>query len=344
MADFGPGASVILSSRSNSTNSSALVCGEYSTDPTEIVVISIHFDGASRGNPGEAAIGGVISFNKTWIPSYSNPREYSAYIGYHTNNSAEYQALLYGVYQIVEYILPAITKPVELYIFGDSELVIKQLRGEYRVRNPVLELYHKNLMRLFGHFIRVSAFHIDRSNNRTADGLANHALDNKGSMMLMANVTETGVAFDFVKREKESRNDGGEATAMASVPVVAFAAAASAAAVSHPTPVVPSPPPGRAEQMRRVQDEGLALFRRKNADYGDAFADYGPVGVIVRMGDKIRRLASIHSKGVSLVNDESIRDTLIDLHNYSAMAVMLLDEEKKKTENAEKEMEEDVSA
>ena len=71
----------------------------------------------------------------------------------------------------------------------------------------------------------------------------------------------------------------------------------------------------------------LELFAKKNADYGDAFADYGPVGVIVRMGDKIRRLQNITKNSVSFVKDESIRDTLIDLHNYAAMAVMLIDEE-----------------
>lgn len=82
----------------------------------------------------------------------------------------------------------------------------------------------------------------------------------------------------------------------------------------------------RVEQLSKVQKEALELFRKKNADYGDSFATYGPVGVIVRMGDKISRLTSVTNNGVNLVNDESIRDTLIDLHNYSAMAVMLMDE------------------
>ena len=84
----------------------------------------------------------------------------------------------------------------------------------------------------------------------------------------------------------------------------------------------------RVKQMQLVQREAIELFARKNADYGDAFADYGPIGVIVRMGDKIRRLSQVTSSGVNMVNTESIRDTLIDLHNYSAMAIMLLDEEK----------------
>ena len=59
----------------------------------------------------------------------------------------------------------------------------------------------------------------------------------------------------------------------------------------------------------------LPSFKKKNADYGDAFANYGVVGVLVRMGDKIARLQSITTKCVSLINTESLRDTLIDLHN-----------------------------
>ena len=86
--------------------------------------------------------------------------------------------------------------------------------------------------------------------------------------------------------------------------------------------------PDRVSQLAAVQEEGLELFKRKNADYGDSFANYGPIGVLVRMGDKIQRVVSITDREVALVNDESLRDTLIDLHNYSAMAIMLMDEKK----------------
>ena len=82
----------------------------------------------------------------------------------------------------------------------------------------------------------------------------------------------------------------------------------------------------RVEQMKAVQQEGLELFARKNADYGDAFAKYGVIGVLMRLEDKLQRAMSITKQGVTLVNDEGIRDTLIDLHNYAAMAIMLLDE------------------
>jgi len=82
----------------------------------------------------------------------------------------------------------------------------------------------------------------------------------------------------------------------------------------------------REMEYFKVHTEAFELFLKKNKDYGDAFAKYGPVGVIVRIGDKIQRLSSVTKNGVHLVNNESLRDTLIDLHNYAAMAVMLLDE------------------
>jgi hypothetical protein len=82
----------------------------------------------------------------------------------------------------------------------------------------------------------------------------------------------------------------------------------------------------RIEQMTQVQDEALRLFERKNSDYGDAFAKYGVIGVLIRMEDKIQRCISISKNGVNLVDDEKLRDTLIDLHNYAAMGIMLLDE------------------
>jgi hypothetical protein len=87
----------------------------------------------------------------------------------------------------------------------------------------------------------------------------------------------------------------------------------------------------RVNQMTTIQKEALNIFTKKNHDYGDSFATYGPTGVIVRIGDKIQRLHSITRKGIAMVNDESIRDTLMDLHNYCAMAIMLMDEDKDKS-------------
>lgn len=85
----------------------------------------------------------------------------------------------------------------------------------------------------------------------------------------------------------------------------------------------------RVRQMKAVQAKALELFAKKNADYGDAFAKFGVIGVLMRIEDKIQRSLSITKNGVNLVSDESIRDTLLDLHNYAAMALMLLDEDHK---------------
>jgi len=82
----------------------------------------------------------------------------------------------------------------------------------------------------------------------------------------------------------------------------------------------------RVEQLESVQKDALELFKKKNADYGDAFAKFGVIGVLMRIEDKIQRSLSISKKNITMVNDESIRDTMIDLHNYAAMAIMLLDE------------------
>ena len=80
--------------------------------------------------------------------------------------------------------------------------------------------------------------------------------------------------------------------------------------------------------MKQIQTTALELFRKKNSDYGDAFAKFGVIGVLMRIEDKIQRSLSITKNGVILVDDEGIKDTLLDLHNYSAMALMLLDENK----------------
>ena len=78
----------------------------------------------------------------------------------------------------------------------------------------------------------------------------------------------------------------------------------------------------RVEQMIKIQKEVFT----KNIDYCDAFVKYGVIGVLMRIEDKLQRSMSITKNGVNLISDEGIRDTLIDLYNYSAMALMVLDE------------------
>ena len=86
------------------------------------------------------------------------------------------------------------------------------------------------------------------------------------------------------------------------------------------------------EKYKCIHHVALELFTQKNADYGDAFSEYGPVGVLVRIGDKIKRLQTITSTGVTMIKDEKMKDTLLDLHNYSAMALMLIIDDAEKQE------------
>ena len=80
------------------------------------------------------------------------------------------------------------------------------------------------------------------------------------------------------------------------------------------------------QKFKSIQQEGYELFKKKNKDYGDSYKDHGLIGILVRMNDKINRCISINQNNVSMVNTESLKDTLIDLHNYSIMAIMELDE------------------
>lgn len=82
----------------------------------------------------------------------------------------------------------------------------------------------------------------------------------------------------------------------------------------------------RVEQMESIQKNALELFKRKNQDYGDAFAKFGIIGILMRIEDKIQRAISINKNKVELVNDETVKDTLLDLHNYAAMGLMLLED------------------
>ena len=81
----------------------------------------------------------------------------------------------------------------------------------------------------------------------------------------------------------------------------------------------------RVEQMEIIQKEAMELFKKKNTDYGDSFAKFGVIGVLMRIEDKIQRALSIQKNNITLVEDEKIKDTLLDLHNYAAMALMLLE-------------------
>ena len=126
----------------------------------------LHIDGASRGNPGPAAIGVVIADEDGTVLA-----QVSEYIGQATNNVAEYKALLRGLKEAERLGVES------LLIYGDSQLMIRQMNREYRVRHPgLLPLYNQaqDLVRVFRD---VSFVHVPREKNASADELANRALD-----------------------------------------------------------------------------------------------------------------------------------------------------------------------
>ncbi len=127
--------------------------------------LTICFDGASRGNPGRAAIGVVV------LKDGAPVREIGETIGRTTNNVAEYRALLRGLEEAAA--LGART----VRICSDSELVVRQLSGQYHVRSPQLAPLHRQAVSRLRQFDEVSVVYVPREQNRGADALANRALD-----------------------------------------------------------------------------------------------------------------------------------------------------------------------
>jgi ribonuclease HI len=124
-------------------------------------------DGGSRGNPGPSGIGVVIEDAKTGEVL----EEHAKFLGHTTNNQAEYQAVVLALTRAVA--LGA--KHIE--IVADSELLIKQANGEYKVKNPDLQLRFREMKGLEAQLDRVTYRHVRREFNKAADKLANQAMD-----------------------------------------------------------------------------------------------------------------------------------------------------------------------
>ena len=128
-------------------------------------------DGGSRGNPGQAAIGCVLE-----DPARGETlREHYECIGIETNNVAEYRALIEGLKIAMRY------HPNSIVCHLDSELLVKQLNGEYKVRMPALRNYYDEIKELIPAFSEVTFVHIPREDNYRADALVNKALDDHPS-------------------------------------------------------------------------------------------------------------------------------------------------------------------
>jgi len=135
--------------------------------------ITIYCDGGSRGNPGPAALG-------IYIPQLK--KEYSQYLGKATNNDAEYQAIIFALKKIKQLVGKEKTKKTEIEIKADSELIVNQLNGEYKIKEKSLIPFFIEIWNLKQDFRKINFKHIPREQNKGADRLVNKELDSQNSL------------------------------------------------------------------------------------------------------------------------------------------------------------------
>ncbi len=147
----------------------ALTGREPADDAPSMIGGTLHLfsDGGSRGNPGQAAVAAILE-----DPTHGNVlKEYKERIGIETNNVAEYRALIGGLKMAKNY------QPNRLICHLDSELIVRQLNGQYQVKMPTLKVYFDEVQALVGELSDVVFTHIPREDNYRADALVNQALD-----------------------------------------------------------------------------------------------------------------------------------------------------------------------
>jgi ribonuclease HI len=152
-------------------------------------------DGGARGNPGPAGIGLVLE------EPDAPPEEYYAYLGIATNNVAEYVALLVLLVRSAE------RRARELVVRSDSELLVKQMLGTYRVKNPRLQTLHAAARRMARRIPRVEFLHVPREENREADRLANRAMDERDSSAPLP--PEVAALLEAPEQTRLSLGEGG---------------------------------------------------------------------------------------------------------------------------------------
>lgn len=130
--------------------------------------LTVNVDGGARGNPGPAAIGVVVRDESGEILTTVSEK-----IGEATNNIAEYRALLAGIEQA------GLLGADQIEIRGDSELVVRQVKGEYKVKNPGIKPLHIRVHEALGNFDGWEIEHVRREENAEADALVNDALDGR---------------------------------------------------------------------------------------------------------------------------------------------------------------------
>ena len=134
------------------------------------MTLTIHTDGAARGNPGPAGIGAVIQYG-------ADQERYYNYLGKTTNNRAEYEALLFALIKAQKLIQQKGLEVSEVVCYSDSELLVKQLNREYKVKEEELAKLFVQVWNKAQELPKVAFVHVRREKNKEADKLANIAID-----------------------------------------------------------------------------------------------------------------------------------------------------------------------
>ena len=136
----------------------------------------IYTDGGARGNPGPAAIG-------AWVQETSDKRqevkEYSKFLGTKTNNEAEYEAIIFGLKKVKQLIGKKKAEKAKIEIRSDSELIVSQLNGNFKIKEKDLISYFIEIWNLKQDFKKVEYVQIPREENKRADRLVNRELDSQ---------------------------------------------------------------------------------------------------------------------------------------------------------------------
>ena len=141
--------------------------------------VIIYTDGASRGNPGQGAIGVVFCNQKN-----EKIRDYSEYLGDKvTNNEAEYQAVIKALKKFKALFGKKLAEKTEIEVRSDSELLVSQLNGKFKVLNPNIKDFFIEIWNLKIDFGKVKFKLVSREKNKEADKLANQALDGKNNSL-----------------------------------------------------------------------------------------------------------------------------------------------------------------
>ncbi|MEA1925678.1 MAG: ribonuclease HI family protein [Patescibacteria group bacterium] len=139
--------------------------------------ITVYTDGGSRGNPGPAAVGIVIKYD-------TKTKEYAKCIGKKTNNEAEYGALIYALEKVNKLIGKTKAKQADVVCYSDSELMVRQLNHQYKLKNETIKDLFIKIWNLSLDFKSAKFYHIRREYNKQADKLLNQALDREHSKFL----------------------------------------------------------------------------------------------------------------------------------------------------------------